>query len=81
MMADDGRINHSKSKGIEVLNDVRGSWEGRTCFNVGGLIMLPWSLSYLFGGYATTACNLSLENETTNDGGRTYTIDGAGCSW
>ena len=30
MMADDGRINHSKSKGIEVRNDVRGSWEGGT---------------------------------------------------
>ena len=80
MMADDGRINHSKSKGIEVRNDVRGSWEG-TRFNVRGLIMLPWSLSYLFGGYATTACNLSLENETTNNGGHTYTIDGAGYSW
>ena len=46
-----------------------------TRFNVGGLIMLPWSLSYLFEGYATTACNLSLENETTN-GGRTVEWNG-----
>ena len=41
MMADDGRINHSKSKGIEVRNDVRGSLEGGARFNVGGLICYP----------------------------------------
>ena len=38
MMADDGRINHSKSMGI-VRNDVTRSWEGGGArFNVGGLI-------------------------------------------